>query len=58
MQQKETIKIGYARVSTVDRQTLGLELQIWALKENGCQYIFSEEVSGSKYDRTQMTLAL
>lgn len=58
MQQNDTAKIDYARVSTIERQMLGLELQIRALKENGCQRIFSEEVSGSKDDRREMLAAI
>jgi DNA invertase Pin-like site-specific DNA recombinase len=52
------INIGYARVSTAERQILGLELQIRALKEAGCSEIFKEEVSGSRDDREQMLLAI
>lgn len=55
---KKEINIGYARVSTVERQVLGLELQIRALKEAGCDKVFYEEVSGSKDDRDQMLKAI
>ena len=51
-------KIGYARVSTVDKQTLGLALQIDALTEAGCSPVFSEEVSGSRDDREEMQRAI
>jgi len=37
--------IGYARVSTVDQN---LDRQIIKLKEYGCEYIFTEKVSGAK----------
>ena len=42
------MKIGYARVSTVERN---LDLQIDALKKEGCEKIISDEVSGSVADR-------
>ena len=58
MNKIKSMRIGYARVSTTDRQTLGLELQIRSLEENGCDRIFSEEVSGSKDNREQMLLAI
>lgn len=58
MKQREIVKVGYARVSTTDKQVLGLELQIRALKNNHCDRVFSEEVSGSKDDREQMNLAI
>ena len=44
-------KIGYARVSTKDQN---LDSQIDMLKEHGCVRIFSEKVSGRKYQRTEL----
>jgi DNA invertase Pin-like site-specific DNA recombinase len=40
--------VGYARVSTQDQD---LSLQINDLKENGCGKIFSDKVSGAKFER-------
>ncbi len=42
------MRIGYARVSTKDQN---LALQIDALKENNCERIYEEVVSGAKADR-------
>lgn len=44
-------KIGYARVSTKDQN---LDSQIDALKEYGCERVFSEKVSGKRYKRTEL----
>lgn len=44
-------KIGYARVSTRDQN---LDSQIDALKQHGCERIFSEKVSGRKFKRTEL----
>ena len=48
-------KIGYARVSTRDQK---LDSQIDVLKEYGCDRIFSEKVSGRKYNRTELDKCL
>ncbi|GAA3721405.1 recombinase family protein [Salinicoccus jeotgali] len=48
-------KIGYARVSTRDQN---LDSQIDTLKDYGCERIFSEKVSGRKYQRTELDKAL
>jgi DNA invertase Pin-like site-specific DNA recombinase len=44
------MKIGYARVSTQDQ---GLDLQLKALKNAGCQKIFREKVSGATRNRPE-----
>ncbi len=45
------MKIGYARVSTKDQS---LNLQKDALKKAGCEKIYSEQISGTKTDRTKL----
>jgi len=47
--------IGYARVSTQDQTP---ELQLDALRESGCDKLFTEKVSGSHRDRPQLKAAL
>ena len=47
--------IGYARVSTVDQNP---DLQIDALKQAGCERIFTEKASGAETDRPQLQAAL
>lgn len=47
--------IGYARVST---QEQNLELQIKALKEEGCKKIFTEKASGAQRERPELKAAL
>ena len=44
------MKYGYARVSTKDQN---LDMQIDALKQYGCQKIFSEHAKGAKTDRPE-----
>ncbi len=43
--------VGYARVSTTDQN---LDLQIDALTKAGCEKIFSEKITGSTADRTEL----
>jgi DNA invertase Pin-like site-specific DNA recombinase len=45
------MKLGYARVSTVDQN---LDIQIAALKKAGCQRIFREKVSGAYRQRPEL----
>ena len=42
------MKIGYARISTLEQN---LDLQVDALKKEGCEKIITDEVSGSVADR-------
>ena len=44
------MKIGYARVSTIDQN---LDLQLQALKKAGCQKIYREKVSGATRPRPE-----
>ena len=44
--------IGYARVSTQDQN---LDLQIQALKKEGCTKIFTDTVSGAKAERKELS---
>jgi DNA invertase Pin-like site-specific DNA recombinase len=49
------MKIGYARVSTRDQNH---ELQIEALKEYGCEEIYTETASGAMRNRPELTAIL
>ncbi len=49
------MRIGYARVSTVEQDT---KLQTAALKTAKCDRIFTEKVSGAKADRPELTRIL
>ena len=47
--------IGYARVSTMDQNSA---MQMDALREAGCEKIYTEKASGSHRDRPQLKAAL
>ena len=49
------MKIGYARVSTIDQN---LEAQIDQLNKEGCDKIYEEKMSGSKKDRPELAQCL
>lgn len=49
------VNIGYARVSTSDQDT---SLQIKALQQFGCNYIYEDKASGIKTDRPELNKAL
>jgi DNA invertase Pin-like site-specific DNA recombinase len=49
------IKIGYARVSTIDQT---LDLQTDALKAGGCVQVYEEKASGKQKDRPELAHAL
>ncbi|GBR23373.1 DNA resolvase [Gluconobacter japonicus NBRC 3271] len=54
---RPAMKIGYARVSTVD-QDAGLEAQIRDLKAAGCEKVFAEKISGKDAKRPELLAAL
>jgi len=49
------MKIGYARVSTADQS---LNMQLDALRQQGCDVIFQEKVSGVSKERPELKLML
>jgi len=49
------MKYGYARVSTVAQE---LEVQLEALKSEGCEIIYSEKFTGTKTDRPELNEVL
>ena len=49
------MKIGYARVSTIDQN---LEAQVEDLQKEGCDKIFQEKCSESSQDREELKKAL
>jgi len=50
-----SVKIGYARVSTLDQN---LDLQIATLEKNGCNTIYREKLSGKNDNRPQLKAML
>lgn len=51
MGDKVYMKIGYARVSTLDQS---LDLQVDALEKLGCEKLYKEKISGMRDDRPQL----
>lgn len=51
--EETTIKVGYGRVSTTDKQDSSLENQRDLLKNYGCEYIFFEKSSGRNDERKE-----
>ena len=49
---RQTMLVGYARVSKTDDQDLGLQLR--ALKAAGCKRIAEERASGGRWDRPEL----
>ncbi|MEH7549239.1 recombinase family protein [Neobacillus vireti] len=49
------MKYGYARVSTIQQD---LEAQLQALKNEGCEVIYSEKFTGTKAERPQFKVVL
>lgn len=49
------MKVGYARVSKKDQN---LDLQLRALRAEGCDRIFREKMSGKRWDRPELHAAL
>jgi DNA invertase Pin-like site-specific DNA recombinase len=56
MEQERTMRIGYARTSTLDQQA-GLAVQLRELREAGCEKVFQEQTS-SVGKRPQLEAAL
>lgn len=53
MTQGTAVKIGYGRVSTIDKQDSSLENQRQLLKEYGWDHIYFEKSSGRNDDRKE-----
>lgn len=45
------MKIGYARVSTLDKH---LDVQLEALNQYGCELIFQEKYTGTVFEGTEL----
>src|SRR3546814_9999958 len=52
---RSTLLVGYARVSTRDQSPA---LQLNALREAGCEKVFTEKASGAQRDRPELRAAL
>jgi DNA invertase Pin-like site-specific DNA recombinase len=52
------MKIGYARTSKAKGQESGLDTQIAALKEAGCEKVYSDKLSGKNRDRPELDAML
>lgn len=50
---REIIRVGYCRVSTDDKQEVSLENQIVMMKEENCDFIYSEHGSGRNDNRAE-----
>ncbi len=55
MRLNQIMRIGYARVSTLDQNP---ELQLEKLREAGCERVIVEKASGAKADRPELTRLL
>ena len=49
------MRVGYARVSTADQSP---ELQLEALRQAGCERVYTERTSGARDDRPELTRVL
>lgn len=49
------VRVGYARVSTTDQSP---ELQLEALRQSGCERVYTEHASGARDDRPELARVL